>query len=148
MSGRRIVRGVWTLFAILGSVAWLAAVAGWFRGAGQVPVLREAPAAGKQIDRYPCVSVVVAARDEEAGVGEALGSVLDQTYPGSLGVLAIDDRSTDGTGEIVSGLAAQRPDRLRPVRPSVPRRRKSRRVAPAQSRAAGLPQRFNMSKPP
>lgn len=79
-------------------------------------MLREAPAAGKQIDRYPCVSVVVAARDEEAGVGEALGSVLDQTYPGSLEVLAIDDRSTDGTGEIVSGLAAQRPDRLRPLK--------------------------------
>ena len=82
----RIIRFLGTLLVVLSSVAWLAAVAGWFRGARRVPLLREVAEAEKPIDGYPSVSVVVAARDEEAGVGEVLGSVLDQDYPGSLEV--------------------------------------------------------------
>jgi glycosyltransferase involved in cell wall biosynthesis len=109
----RITRFVGTLLVVLSSAAWLVAVVGWFRGARRVPVLREAAEAEETIDRYPSVSVVVAARNEEAGVGKALGSVLDQDYPGNLEVLAVDDRSTDRTGEIIAGLAALRPDRLR-----------------------------------
>lgn len=116
MPGRVILRGAWTLLAVLGSLAWLAAVVGWFRGARRVPILREVAEAGKPIDQYPSVSVVVAARDEEAGVGEALGSVLDQTYPGHLEILAVDDRSADRTGEILAGLASERPDRLRSLK--------------------------------
>ena len=108
------MRGLWTALAVLGSLAWLAAVAGWFRGARQVPILREV-AEEKPLDHYPSVSVVVAARDEEAGVSEALGSILDQNYPGSLEVRVVDDRSTDMTGEIIAGLAARRPDRLEPL---------------------------------
>jgi glycosyltransferase involved in cell wall biosynthesis len=111
----KFLQVTWTGLTVLGSLAWLAAVAGWFRGARRVPVLREAAEAREPIDRYPVVSVVVAARNEEAGVGEALGSVLDQDYPGSLEVLAVNDRSTDRTGGIIAGLAAQRPDRLRPL---------------------------------
>jgi hypothetical protein len=111
----KIVRFLGTLLVVLSSLAWLVAVTGWFRGARRVPVLREAAEAEKPIDRYPSVSVVVAARDEEAGVGEALGSVLDQDYPGSLEVVAVNDRSTDHTGRIIADLAARRPDRLRPL---------------------------------
>jgi glycosyltransferase involved in cell wall biosynthesis len=111
-----ILRGAWTAFTVLGSVAWLAAVAGWFRGARQVPILREVAEEENPLDHYPSVSVVVAARDEEAGVGEALTSVLDQNYSGGLEVRAVDDRSTDLTGEIIAGLAARRPDRLEPLR--------------------------------
>jgi glycosyltransferase involved in cell wall biosynthesis len=112
---RRIIRLLGTLLVVLSSVAWLAAVAGWFRGARRVPLLREIAEAEKPIGRYPSVSVVVAARDEEAEVGEALGSVLDQDYPGSLEVVAVNDRSTDNTGGIIADLAARRPDRLRPL---------------------------------
>jgi glycosyltransferase involved in cell wall biosynthesis len=79
-------------------------------------MIREAAERSKNVDRYPSVSVVVAARNEEAGVGEALGSVLDQNYPGLLEVLAVDDRSTDRTGGIIADLAAQRPDRLRSLK--------------------------------
>ena len=66
-----LLRGVGTLLAALGSVAWLAAAFGWFRGVRRVPVLREAARKSWSIDRYPSVSVIVPARDEEAGVGEA-----------------------------------------------------------------------------
>ena len=112
----KFLRGLWTSLVVIGSLAWLAAVAGWFRGARRVPVLREAAEAQKPIGRYPSVSLVVAARDEEAGVGEALGSVLDQDYPGGLEVLAVDDRSTDRTGGIIADLAARRPDRLKSLK--------------------------------
>jgi cellulose synthase/poly-beta-1,6-N-acetylglucosamine synthase-like glycosyltransferase len=109
----KIMRFLGTLLVVLSSLAWLAAFAGWFRGARRVPMLREA--AQKPIDGYPSVSVVVAARDEEAGVGEALASLLDQDYPGGLEVVAVNDRSTDNTGGIIADLAARRPERLRPL---------------------------------
>ncbi len=44
------------------------------------------------------------------------GSVLAQDYPGSLEVVAVDDRSTDHTGDILAGLASVWPDRMRVLR--------------------------------
>jgi glycosyltransferase involved in cell wall biosynthesis len=105
-----------TSLMVLGSAAWLVVAFGWFRGVGRVRMLREVARNLDPVDRYPSVSVVVAARDEEAGIGEALRSVLDQDYPGPLEVLAVDDRSTDRTGQLIAGLAAERPGRLRPLR--------------------------------
>ncbi len=55
--------------------------------------------------RMPKVSVVVAARDEEATIAPAMRSLLQLEYP-NLEVVAIDDRSTDRTGEILATLAA------------------------------------------
>jgi glycosyltransferase involved in cell wall biosynthesis len=45
-----------------------------------------------------------------------LQSLLAQDYPGRLEILAIDDRSTDRTGEIIAGLAAENPEKLKPLR--------------------------------
>lgn len=61
----------------------------------------------------PRVSVVVAARDEERGIGEALRSVLAQRYP-ALEVVVVDDRSTDATGPILDRMALAEP-RLRVI---------------------------------
>ncbi|MBM4186027.1 MAG: glycosyltransferase [Gemmatimonadetes bacterium] len=61
----------------------------------------------------PPVSIVVAARDEAPHIGAALGTMLGQDYP-RLEVIAVDDRSTDGTGDVVAALAAA-DNRLRPV---------------------------------
>ncbi|MGI9190406.1 MAG: glycosyltransferase [Longimicrobiaceae bacterium] len=61
----------------------------------------------------PSVSVVIAARDEARGVESAMRSVLAQRYP-RLEVIAVDDRSNDGTGEILERLAGDDP-RLRVV---------------------------------
>jgi cellulose synthase/poly-beta-1,6-N-acetylglucosamine synthase-like glycosyltransferase len=59
----------------------------------------------------PRVSVISAARNEERGVRAGLGSLLAQDYP-ALEAIAIDDRSTDGTGAVLDALAATDP-RLR-----------------------------------
>jgi len=57
---------------------------------------------------WPSLSVIVPCRDEAPGVEEALASVLAQDYP-RLEVVAVDDRSSDGTGRVLDRLAAARP---------------------------------------
>ena len=60
----------------------------------------------------PSVTVIVPARDEAASVGACLESLLQQDYP-NLQIIAVDDRSTDGTGTLMDALALQHPTRLR-----------------------------------
>lgn len=56
----------------------------------------------------PLVSLVVPARNEERNVEAAARSLLAQRYP-SIEIIAVDDRSTDGTGAILDALAAVEP---------------------------------------
>jgi Glycosyl transferase family 2 len=62
---------------------------------------------------WPKVSVIVAARNEERNIEEALQSVLHQDYAG-MEIIVVNDRSTDRTGDILNRMAA-RDARLRPV---------------------------------
>jgi cellulose synthase/poly-beta-1,6-N-acetylglucosamine synthase-like glycosyltransferase len=59
----------------------------------------------------PPVTIVVPARNEEAHVETALRSLLALDYP-HFQVVAIDDRSTDRTGEILDCLMAENKGRL------------------------------------
>ena len=54
---------------------------------------------------WPSLAVIFAARDEAAMVEQATRSLLAQDYP-DLAVIAVDDRSTDGTGTILDALAS------------------------------------------
>ncbi|MCX8066798.1 MAG: glycosyltransferase [Anaerolineae bacterium] len=54
--------------------------------------------------RFPRVSVLVPARNEEAVIGDCVRSLLAQDYP-DFEVLVLDDGSTDGTGEVLAALA-------------------------------------------
>jgi glycosyltransferase involved in cell wall biosynthesis len=64
-------------------------------------------------DPVPKVSVIVAARNEERKITPALASLLTQRYP-NLEFIAVDDRSTDGTGKVLDTIATQ-DSRLRVV---------------------------------
>lgn len=61
--------------------------------------------------RLPAVTVVIPARDEAATVRASVDSLLRQDYP-DLRLVLIDDRSTDGTGQIMDELAAAHPGRV------------------------------------
>ena len=83
--------------AAFGAWAYLLLAHGRFWQAG--PML--APA---RSDTAPPVDVVIPARDEAAGIGAALRSLLAQDYAGPLRVIVVDDGSTDGTGAIARAL--------------------------------------------
>src|SRR6202521_1570202 len=50
--------------------------------------------------RWPSVVAVVPAREEADVIGESLGSLLSQEYPGSFRVILVDDQSQDGTAAV------------------------------------------------
>jgi chlorobactene glucosyltransferase len=56
--------------------------------------------------RWPPVSLVIPARNEERGIEEAVRSQLAQDYP-DLEVVVVDDRSSDGTRGVLERLARQ-----------------------------------------
>jgi len=56
----------------------------------------------------PTVSVIFAARDEEAKLASALATLVAIDYP-SLEIIAVDDRSTDATSKILDEFAAAHP---------------------------------------
>lgn len=74
------------------------------------------PRVGPRVSRtqWPRVSIVIPARNEADHISAALRSKLSGTYP-NLEVVCVDDRSTDGTGDIAEVLALSHP-RLRVVR--------------------------------
>jgi chlorobactene glucosyltransferase len=64
--------------------------------------------------RFPRLSALVPARNEEAHIGDCVRSLLAQDYP-DFEVVALDDHSTDRTGAILAELSASDP-RLRVLR--------------------------------
>lgn len=67
---------------------------------------RTAKLSGPEI--WPLVSVIVPARDEKESIEESLCSHLATDYP-RIEIIAVDDRSQDGTGEIMDRLSAADP---------------------------------------
>ena len=61
-----------------------------------------------QEEDAPLVSVLIPAKDEEVSIGQCLVSVLNQSYL-RLEVIIIDDRSQDGTANVVREIAAGDP---------------------------------------
>lgn len=70
--------------------------------------LRDCPPPDGQAAAFPKVSIVVAARNEERKIADGVRSLLVQDYP-DYDVIAVDDRSTDGTGTILDQLADAHP---------------------------------------
>jgi hopene-associated glycosyltransferase HpnB len=60
-----------------------------------------------EMENAPGVVAVVPARDEAAVIGRALGSLLDQDYPGPFHVVLVDDHSSDGTAAVARARAVE-----------------------------------------
>jgi len=67
-----------------------------------------------ELSELPILSVIVAARNESACIEICIRSVFRQDYP-DLEVVAVNDRSSDETGEILDRLVTEFGDRLRVV---------------------------------
>ena len=112
--GAEWVSAAWTL--ALGAVllAWLGIALRLWQAQRNIPTL--APPEGPPPERapdgtpagapWPLLSVIVPARNEAAHVESCLRSLLAQDYP-RLEILAVDDRSQDGTGALLDALAAE-----------------------------------------
>jgi len=75
-------------------------------GSRSIPFLKDLPPLSAR--PLPTVSILIPARNEERNIEEALGSVLHLDYE-DLEIVAVDDRSTDGTGAILDRMAATDP---------------------------------------
>jgi hypothetical protein len=90
---------------VLGSVVWVAfavSAARHRKGIRHLAALSDA----EPEEGWPSLAVVFAARDEAGQVEAAARSMLRLDYPG-LRVIAVEDRSADGTGAILDRIAAE-----------------------------------------
>lgn len=87
---------IWTLLSIQGLLNWLL-------------VPNVAKRAIREPARWPKISFVVPARDEERGIEKAVTSFCSQDYP-DYEVIVVDDRSTDDTPNILARLQKQYPN--------------------------------------
>ena len=94
------------VYLALGCGLWLWRAWGTVRMIRALPILAEDDS--PQPHRWPRVSVVVPARDEADQIESAMASLLAQDYP-DLQILLVDDRSSDGTGEVMDRLARSDP---------------------------------------
>lgn len=69
---------------------------------------------GMQLEAWPRVSIVVPARNEEQGIEPALRSLIALDYP-NFEIIAINDRSSDRTSEILERVRQEHDERLRTI---------------------------------
>lgn len=98
--------GMEGLFVAAALVAWFTGLTTltWFRD--RYPTLthvQSSPAAGTSL---PSLTIIVPACNEAHTVEPAMSSLLALNYP-ELEVIAVNDRSTDGTGEILDRMASE-----------------------------------------
>ena len=94
------------LYVLLGPVTWALFAFAMVKGRKRMAILvRPAPPVPQPA---PSVSALIPARDEAGQIERCITSVLKQDYP-NLNVIVIDDRSTDGTGQILDAMAARDP---------------------------------------
>ena len=102
-----------SVLAWLVALAWLwKAITAW-RGLPTIPNLLESKF-NRTPRGNPSIIVIVPARNESEALPSCLESLLAQDYP-NLQIIAVDDRSTDATGDIIDRLAAANTARLKAI---------------------------------
>lgn len=99
-------RYLFASFAWLVAAAWLSRVLPALWMLPRVPNLlkEEAADARDRLFVWPSVTVIVPAKDEGAAIERGLRSLLASDYP-NLQIVAIDDRSSDATGDLMEAIA-------------------------------------------
>ncbi len=92
------------LFAVLGLAYWLWAAYAVWQTVRRVEALGELTLPAPP--RWPKVSIIIPACNEADTLPQAMRAKLEDTYP-ALELILIDDRSTDGTAQLVDDLAKQ-----------------------------------------
>ncbi len=101
------------IFLVLNSLVWIFRHVSLSRAKEQSESL-DSGYGRKKEGRWPKISVLVAGKNEEKNIERCLRSLVGQNYP-DLEVIAINDRSTDRTGQIMDGVAAESGGRLRVI---------------------------------
>jgi hopene-associated glycosyltransferase HpnB len=89
---------VLTVLGTAAAAAWIYLVG--FRGAFWMTSRYHDLADPNDVQEWPRVVAIVPARDEAAGVGDCVRSILNQQYAGDLSMILIDDQSSDGTARV------------------------------------------------
>lgn len=97
-----IVLAVWIHFFVVAA-----------KGLKQIPHLEDVQAPA-DLSAFPALTVVVPARNEEQYIEECLKSLVRQDYQNLL-VVVVNDRSSDGTAQIVDRIALRHSDRVRAI---------------------------------
>jgi hypothetical protein len=95
-----------TVLTVVSALYWVTMAVLLRRVMRAVPVLRELH--GPVPARWPRVSVIMPARNEERTIEPALRSKLRETYP-ELELILVNDRSTDETGAVADAFARTEP---------------------------------------
>jgi len=103
-----------SLLGLLVVALWLANLIGFSGIKRAMPLLDEGSHPGPPSATPARVSVVVAAKDEEAGIEACIRSIAAQDH-GAFELIVADDRSSDRTPELLTKLAAELPV-LKPLR--------------------------------
>lgn len=93
------------LLQLFNGLGWSALAVLYYRSSKKTPVL---PRQVNDAGRYPKVSVILPARNEEEYVKGSLQSLSQQKYP-DFEVVAVDDNSTDATAEIMREVSSIEP---------------------------------------
>lgn len=99
------------VIVILGFAYWLGQLFLAVRLVRSVPTVEKLPAG--EMENWPKVSVVIPARNEIDTIEQAMQSRLKEDYP-NVEFIIVDDRSTDGTSDVVERIA-QKDSRVKPI---------------------------------
>jgi chlorobactene glucosyltransferase len=99
---------IWIGLLVLVTLVWLTRHIELSRAHKRVVTLRPRDGQGT-LPSAPKVSVLVAAKDEEANIGPCVSTWLTQDY-GDFELIVIDDRSTDRTGQILRDIQRNHPN--------------------------------------